>query len=56
VSLSAADGDKKARSLHRGIRVEPSLFAEIEYRAKFAEGKDASVLQMSPRGFMSKTV
>ena len=24
---------------HRGIRVEPSLLAEIEYRAKSAEGK-----------------
>jgi bifunctional non-homologous end joining protein LigD len=27
------------RIAHRGIRVEPSLLAEIEYRAKSAEGK-----------------
>jgi bifunctional non-homologous end joining protein LigD len=28
------------RIAHRGIWVEPSLLAEIEYRAKSAEGKD----------------
>jgi bifunctional non-homologous end joining protein LigD len=40
----AADADRKTqpyskRIAHKGIWVEPELVAEIEYRAKSAEGK-----------------
>jgi bifunctional non-homologous end joining protein LigD len=38
---------------HRGIWVEPSLLAEIEYRAKSAEGGTTSILQRCPGGLMS---
>jgi hypothetical protein len=42
-SSQAADQEDPAlygkRIAHRGIWVEPSLLAEIEYRAKSAEGK-----------------
>jgi hypothetical protein len=34
---------------------EPSLLAEIEYRAKSAEGKICPLSAKKPRGFMSKT-
>jgi hypothetical protein len=39
---------------HRGIWVEPALLAEIEYRAKSAEGKvRPPFLQGHPGGFMN---
>jgi ATP-dependent DNA ligase len=37
--VSPASAGPHKKIAHRGIWIEPSLLAEIEYRAKSAEGK-----------------
>jgi bifunctional non-homologous end joining protein LigD len=39
---------------HRGIWVEPSLLAEIEYRAKSAEGRNRLGIRVLRRGLFAR--
>src|SRR6202041_38863 len=42
------------RIAHRGIWVEPSLMAEIEYRAKSAEGRNRLGIRVLRRGLFAR--